>query len=261
VTVVMLIVTFASLAVAGVLLLYVLRLTREERDRSEARAVMLAEMLAEQSAPGQTPPLAVAADRPAERPMAVTKRTDEPVRQPETSDAFSGEVTPADAATMFAAPAHDRRDRSPLLLIPVVGVLIVGLAIGAVYLVSRPSARASQTSADATQSSLELVSLRHERQGDGLVISGLVRNPQAGHTVKGLTPVAFAFDRQGGFLTSGRGTLDFPELQPGDESPFSITIPEGASVGRYRVSFRTDAGIVPHVDRRADPPAAQAAVR
>ena len=260
-TVVLLIVTFASLALAGGLLMYVLRSTREERDRSEARAAMLAEMLAERSAPGQTPPVAVAADWPAERPIAVTERIDEPVRQPQTSEAFSGAVTPADAATMFAAPASDRRDRSPLLLIPVVGVLIVGLAIGAVYLVSRPSARASQTSADATQSPLELVSLKHERQGDGLVISGLVRNPHAGHTVMGLTPLAFVFDRQGGFLTSGRGTLDFPELQPGDESPFSIVISHGASVGRYRVSFRTDVGIVPHVDRRADPPAAQAAVR
>jgi hypothetical protein len=29
-----------------------------------------------------------------------------------------------------------------------------------------------------------------------------------------------------------------------------ITIPGMADVGRYRVSFRTDDGVVPHVDRR-----------
>jgi hypothetical protein len=30
-----------------------------------------------------------------------------------------------------------------------------------------------------------------------------------------------------------------------------VTIPGAVDVGRYRVSFRTDEGVVPHVDRRA----------
>ena len=37
----------------------------------------------------------------------------------------------------------------------------------------------------------------------------------------------------------------------GDESPFQVTIPDIREVGRYRVSFRTASGLVPHVDRRA----------
>ena len=33
--------------------------------------------------------------------------------------------------------------------------------------------------------------------------------------------------------------------------PFTVTLPGAADVGRYRVSFRTSEGIVPHVDRRS----------
>jgi len=62
--------------------------------------------------------------------------------------------------------------------------------------------------------------------------------------------VAFTFDRQGTFLTSGRVQLDFPQLDAGDESPFAISLPQSTGVGRYRVSFRTEDRVVPHVDRR-----------
>ena len=48
------------------------------------------------------------------------------------------------------------------------------------------------------------------------------------------------------------GPLDFTTLEPGDESPFVVTIPNVASVGRYQVSFRTESGLLRHVDRRSD---------
>ena len=70
--------------------------------------------------------------------------------------------------------------------------------------------------------------------------------------------MAFTFDRQGTFLTSGRAALDFPQLGAGDESPFSIAVPQSAGVSRYRVSFRTEEAVVPHLDRR-QPPAAPSA--
>jgi hypothetical protein len=44
-TAVLIVVTLASIALAGALLVYVLKLSRDERDRSEARAVALAELL------------------------------------------------------------------------------------------------------------------------------------------------------------------------------------------------------------------------
>src|SRR5438105_1460359 len=52
-------------------------------------------------------------------------------------------------------------------------------------------------------------------------------------------------------VTSGRATID--SLAPGTESPFAVTIPHASDVGRYRVSFRTDDRIVPHIDRRDRP--------
>jgi hypothetical protein len=67
----------------------------------------------------------------------------------------------------------------------------------------------------------------------------------------------FLFDQQGGFVTSSRAEVDFKRLVPGDESPFVIAMDAPTNVARYRVSFRTDAGVVPHVDRRGqDLPAA-----
>jgi hypothetical protein len=41
-------------------------------------------------------------------------------------------------------------------------------------------------------------------------------------------------------------------LEPGDESPFVVTIPNVTEVAKYRVSFRTEDGMMRHVDRRAE---------
>jgi hypothetical protein len=253
-TALLVVVTLASLALAGALLVYVLKLSREERDRSEARATALAELL-EAQAPFAGQQEAVT---PVEQNFSSFYEERSWPIHPEPANAFE----PAEAADqsrtadLFAsattAPARDHSMRR--LLAPAIGVAIVGLALTSVYLWNRPAA-AQQTSETAARP-LELVTLRHQRQGDTLVITGLVRNPPNATAITGLVAVAFAFDKQGTFLMSGRSVLDFPQLKAGEESPFSITIPEAGGVGRYRVSFRTDAGIVPHVDRRSAAPAA-----
>ena len=92
--------------------------------------------------------------------------------------------------------------------------------------------------------------MRHTRAADGLTVTGLVRNSGAGDAVS-ITAVVFVFDRDGGFVASGRAPLEFGSVARGDESPFKVTIPDVKDVGRYRVSFRSTSGIVPHVDRRA----------
>jgi hypothetical protein len=97
---------------------------------------------------------------------------------------------------------------------------------------------------------LELVALGHEREADRFTIRGIVRNPPSGGEVSGLTAVVFLFNRDGGFIASGRASIEAAALTPGAESPFVVTVAETADVGRYRVSFRTDGGAVPHVDRR-----------
>lgn len=216
-------VTFGALGLAGALLFYVLRLTREERDRSEARAAALAELI------GDGAPTASAA-----------------------SDASATSISDGvGRAPMFGSAVLDVERAAPSrVLVPVIGVLVVALALTGLYLWNRPDTAA----AAAAAAPLELVSLRHERRGDTLIVSGLVRNPHAGRSIAGLSAIAFTFDRQGTFLTSGRALLDFPQLGAGDESPFTVAVPQSTSVGRYRVSFRTEAGVVAHLDRR-DPAA------
>jgi hypothetical protein len=51
-------------------------------------------------------------------------------------------------------------------------------------------------------------------------------------------------------VTSSKANVDFLKLAPGDETPFVVSIDAPDTVARYRVSFRTDDGVVPHVDRR-----------
>jgi hypothetical protein len=102
--------------------------------------------------------------------------------------------------------------------------------------------------------------MRHTRTGETLTVSGLVRNPRNAGRVERVTAVVFAFDRAGTFVASGRAPLDFVALDAGDESPFVVSVPGVSEVGRYRVTFRTESGIVRHVDRRAEQTRLSAAV-
>jgi hypothetical protein len=97
---------------------------------------------------------------------------------------------------------------------------------------------------------VELLALGHDRDGDRLTVRGVVRNPSAGRAVDRMTAVVFLYNRDGGFLTSGRAGIDSTALLAGGESAFVVVIPGASDVGRYRVSFRTDDRVVPHVDRR-----------
>jgi hypothetical protein len=97
---------------------------------------------------------------------------------------------------------------------------------------------------------LELVALGHERDGDHLTVRGIIRNPAAGAEVRGLTAVVYLFKDDGGFVGSGRAVIASPALVPGGESAFVVTMAGATDVARYRVSFRTEDRVVPHVDRR-----------
>jgi len=60
----------------------------------------------------------------------------------------------------------------------------------------------------------------------------------------------FVYNGDGGFVTSGRATVDSTLLGPGGETAFTVTVPAATQIGRYRVSFRTDDRVIPHIDRR-----------
>lgn len=208
----LIIVTLSSLVLAALMSAIAWRLAGEERRRSEARvAVLAADIHDADAAPTSAAPnVALSADLFS-------------AAQPETS------------AGRWATVAG-------------LGVIafctILALAVGL------SGARSATGGAAAPAAPLELVALDHDRDGERLVIRGVVRNPAAGPAVAGLTAVVFLFNRDGGFLTSERAAIGAASLAPGSESPFVVTVPGAGDVGRYRISFRTGDRIAPHVDTR-----------
>jgi hypothetical protein len=281
---ILLAVTVTSLLVAIIMSAVAWRVSREERARAAARVAALAA-----ASSLEHDPIEARADSPAQwsAPRVPPVVTPQPVARaaqvPEASlAAFAAEELPlrpvASAATRTASePVAASPDNHTLFgvgerpqesasrqrgLVFAAVILFVVLGGGAYWALSSRNANTSGAAAAARSSvaPLELVSLRHERHGSRLSLAGLVRNPSAGMPVEDLTTVVFLFDAQGGFITSGRAGVDFKRIAPGDESPFVITVEAPSNVARYRVSFRNDAGLVAHVDRRGEPPVAAAAV-
>ena len=147
-------------------------------------------------------------------------------------------ITPGGARTAAGRPA----------LVAATAALCLGLAGTLAWTVAQTRADRSRTAPQAAP--LELVSLAQTRKDSTITVSGLVRNPVAGRPLMRLAAVVFLFDRDGTLVGSGRAPVDFTTLGSGDESPFVVALEAPAAVARYRVSFRTETGTVPHVDRR-----------
>ena len=115
--------------------------------------------------------------------------------------------------------------------------------------------RSSQTAASTAQVSqtlpLQLIALGHEREADSLVVRGVLRNPSNGAEVDALTAVVMLFNHDGGLIGSGRAAVEASKLLPGGETAFVVTVPGAGNVERYRVSFRNNEHVVPHVDQRS----------
>jgi hypothetical protein len=247
--------TVISLAVALVMSTAAWRLTQEERRRSAARVAALSVAASDS---GSAPALAVHVEprveaQPVKAPWKGAAFETEPVRpkaiaiaapEPEHFDHSAANAS----GFLGAAPdarAGDGRQRS---LAFAAAALFIVLAGGLAWMMSEPEG----TSAVAVgpNSPLELMSLSHARQNERLAVSGLVRNPATGKPMERLAAVVFLFDRMGTFVTSAKAEVDFLRLGAGDESPFVVSLNAPRDVTRYRVSFRTDEGVVPHVDRR-----------
>jgi hypothetical protein len=218
-------VTSLSLILAATMAAVAWRLVREERRRSQARVVALASDLDLDM-----------------RPNAAVAGAG--------SDLFRIQQQ-GNAGSRFAA-------------VLTIGVFAVAAALALIVLTSRAGQSVSgpvtaqarlpdaglTTRAAAESVPLELMALTHEREGDGIIVRGVVRNPTTGVDQDRVAAVVFVFTRDGAFLASGRAALAGPGLAPGAETAFVVTVPHANEVGRYRVSFRSDDRVVPHVDRR-----------
>ena len=258
-------ITVVSLIVALVMSVTAWRLMRDEKQRSAARIAALS---------------AAAVDDVIEEPFPEVQVTPVRTRAPwapapvEPFDTIESAGTPdsnslgmprekpdtaavSHAAGFLGAVVDERQTGAGQRSLAIAAVaLFVILSGGLVWIMSGPEG--TTPVAVGPNSPLELVSLSHARQNNKLAVSGLVRNPASGQPVQKLSAVVFLFDRMGTFVASSRAQVDFLKLGAGDESPFVVSLDAPATVARYRVSFRTDDGVVPHIDRRGESPAPMA---
>jgi hypothetical protein len=212
---VLLIITLMAVAIAATTSVGLVRLTREERRRSEARVALLNELAAEDG--------------------ELALRTAE---APDTAE-------PA----MFHADA----ERTPWLrrALVISGLAMALITGGWMFTSFGGSAQKAPAQSAASVLPLELLSLRHALQDDVFTVTGLVQNPNGGRQLARVDATVLVFDSAGTMLTSGRAPLDFTQLGAGDESPFVIRVPVAGTVARYRVGFRgPDGNVLGHVDRR-----------
>jgi hypothetical protein len=258
----LLLVTVTSMVVAVVMGVIAWRIAGEEGRRSEARIAALAADI--HAAPIVEPVRGADAGLPRRAEIGLraepARLASEPARVGATHSwhdelELRPEPEVASSTGLFAAAQQPARSGSRWAVVVGIGTLAVGTAAAlAILLSAGPRSVAHDNGAAPVAAPapvpLELVALGHERDGDRLTVRGVVRNPAAGAAIDGVTAVVFLFNRDGGFLASGRMPVLSSTLPPGSETTFVVTVPGASDVGRYRVSFRTDDRIVPHVDRR-----------
>jgi predicted permease len=217
------VVTALSLIVAAIMTFVAWRTVRDERRRAAARVAILAAAIHEDSEPlGRSP---------------------------------AGEGQDGVFVARTAQPT------ARLAVVGVVALIALGAVTGLVLLAEagshgRPVSGRVHVERPADVP-LELIALEHDRDENRLVVRGIVRNPPSAAKLDGLTAVVLVFSKDGAYIASERAPLAVAPLAPGADAPFVVTLPDADSVDRYRVSFRTDDRIVPHVDRRGRTPVAR----
>jgi hypothetical protein len=182
--------------------------------------------------------------------MSRDERRRSDVRVAELSSAIygDGEHPPA-TARLFdqRATASAFRSVAAAATGACVVAVIAGLGVTAARSPHRTTAAPHARVPDAP---LELLALEHERVAAELIVRGIVRNPPEAADRLSLSAVVMLLGHDGGLLSSGRARVQAMTLAPGGTTPFVVTVPETADVDRFRLSFRTDARVEPHVDRR-----------
>ena len=266
---VLMVVTVVALALAIGMSVLAWRLLGDGRRRSAARVETLQSLAAETEEPESgTRHLALGTGKlrvpSAERLV--------PDHRYATLDDESGRDTwdehPTDGIrgpdVMFGATAAVERGAPNRRWLALAAVAVAMAAVvAAVYASYRPASAAESAAPGMTASAraagprpLELLSLRHAADQDGtFTVTGLVQNPYDGQTFRKVMAVVYLFDRDGNYFAGGKASLDFTALQPGEESPFVVHVPNVGRVSRYRVGFRSEeGGVVAHVDRRGQLP-------
>lgn len=241
---VLLIITLISAATAIVAFASVRRLRRIDRERSDARVAALTHAADGPTEAGWTSvggefQWNPAADGIRDSGFGIPIPNPQPLI-PISSDRFFGTV---------------QREEPSVSRLPIfaAAALIVMLGGALIFLNTSASNEHAATVAHVNHTEpLELVALGHAREVSVLTIKGTIRNPSSGVKMEGLTAVISLLDRAGALVSTKDVPLDYRALGPGEEAPFTVSIPDPGSIARYRVSFRAGTDVVPHVDRRID---------
>jgi hypothetical protein len=160
----------------------------------------------------------------------------------------------SESPVMFARDSHVAVRRSPIMSAAAGIGVTVALVVGAAMATRQPATTAvdvaSPPATPGIEARLELLAMRDARDRDMMTISGLVRHGGRGGETDHITAVVRAYGRDGRLITTGTAPLEIPRLRPGQESRFTVSLPDAAGVQRYRLTFRGSQGIVRHVDLR-----------
>lgn len=245
-------VTGVSLVAAAVSSTVAWRLLRADRARTAARVAALAtaagvDRIARERAEATTVDVPDGLDD--FMPVGSHAHTGSEATAPSSSDPV------VDTGAIFTRPAVDSgssgRQHGLMAAAAVFALIVIGG--GATLFVS---GRTPGSGPATPRSPLELVALTHQRTDGVLAVSGLVRNPAAGRPVDRVEAEVRVFDSAGLMTVSRTATIDLTTLAPGQESPFAVSLGEATTAARYRVSFKADGTMLPHVDRRTNLPAA-----
>ena len=271
-----LIATLTTIFAIG-LTIVLLRILKQERQRSDARVAALVSMSSQPAAHAMPAADVAFEQRPVrlEPKMRATPRVaSPPPRRPAalerpraatlnaanidlfrdrdtTDDAASGAPALFDVATPRAADSLFYVGAGALTLAVLIA-LSFGWAFSAGSVPAEETTASISTGAPAQAAPLALLALRHEQSPDGtLVISGVVRNPAEAAARQKLFAAASLVDAGGALVASARAPLDFTILAPGEESPFVVRVSGASGVARYRIGFRDAEGAsVAHLDKR-----------
>jgi hypothetical protein len=267
----LIVITIISVATAIVALASAHRLTRHERERSEARVAALAtaaethggmdggwkqvagewQWVAEPATQGIGDlGLGIIAATRVTQEKRVIPAT-EPIPNPQSL--ITASDTEISSGGLFGTVQREETSGSrwPVFAVAAVMLLMVGGAL--FFLNASASSDPAATAVKIGPSEpIELVALGHSREVHTLTITGTVRNPSSGVKLEGLTAVVSLLDRDGALVSTKDVPLDYRAIGPGEEAPFKVTIPDPGAIARYRVSFRAGTDVVPHVDRRVD---------
>ena len=173
-----------------------------------------------------------AQERSAARVAALTAAIDGPL------DTFDEEL-PA------LAPEPARRG-----WIMAAGAVPLALVVAALLVTRGPRpAPAGAPPAARQPQSLELLAMHHDRAGDRLTVTGMVR--VHGRDAAPVTAIVTGRDAAGRVVARAHAPLDDAALDLGGESSFQVSVADGHDVRRYQVRFETPLGPLTHVDRRA----------